>query len=152
MKQVDTSSIKIPNKVAIMNDVFIKLDFQQKSNLKQIFLQFVFLDSHGQEIVEPQAKTKIMIVTTNEIQPESAWEGFDNFEAVIDLLLTRDRTSALLTGMYERNTKDEVKKHFIIAVNPIATNHRLTLDSVGLASKIEQINLEQAYERIYNEI
>lgn len=93
-----------------------------------------------------------MIVTTNEIQPESAWEGFDNFEAVIDLLLTRDRTSALLTGMYERNTKDEVKKHFIIAVNPIGTNHRLTLDSVGLASKIEQINLEQAYERIYNEI
>ena len=88
-----------------------------------------------------------MIVTTNEIQPESLWEGFDSFEAIIDLLLTRNRTSALLTGMYERNSKDEVKKHFIIAVNPVAASHRMTLDSVGLATKIEQIIQQKSLQR-----
>lgn len=103
-------------------------------------MSFELLDSHGFEIKNSQAKTKVLIATTNGVQDETVWDGLENFEAVIDFLLTRSRASALLTGMYQRDHRDSVKKHFIISVNPIAANHRATIDSISLATKIEQLN------------
>ena len=84
-------------------------------------------------------RTKIMLVTTNSVKEESYFSGLASIDSLIDLIMTDDKPSVIKKdrAMAGKPISDNVIKHFILTTAPTQQNHKATLNTISLGSRID---------------
>ena len=114
--------------------------------MKQILLDFrydtasTFKESESPDMKgETEKRTKVMIVTTGDLFNEASLEDINTVQGIVDLILTQDRNIALKSNTRTSEKNEAVKKHFILTMHPTSVNYKATLETLVLASKLDNI-------------
>ena len=111
--------------------------------MKQIMLDFSFEggdSSKGSEMGGSlEKRTRVMIVTTNNLYNEADLENIGQMQGIVDLILTQDIELAQRSNSRSNEKNEGVKKHFILTMHPTAANYKTTLETLALATKLDKL-------------
>ena len=114
--------------------------------MKQILLDFSYGDGKTSKDSDSpstnansESRTRIMIVTSSTLLNESSLEDINNVQGFVDMILTQDKNIALKSNSKTSDKNESVKKHFILTLHPTAANYKATLDTLVLASRLDNV-------------
>ena len=82
-----------------------------------------------------------MLVTTNSVKEDSYFNGLASTDSLIDLIMTDNKISVIKKDKAAagKPISDNVIKHFILTTAPTQQNHKQTLNTISLVSRIDQL-------------